>query len=159
MAGAVSPFGPEPWTGAWLADVARHWVLPFTVLTVSALGARFLLARNSMSNILGEPFLVVVLAKGLPRERVKDLHAGRNAMVPVLTELAAALAFSLGGSILIETIFAYPGMGLLMQQSVTARDYPVLQGCFLVTSFAVLLSNWTMNWFAGRIDPRLRGGS
>lgn len=154
LGGAVTPFGPDALTAAWWGDLLRHWLLPATTLTLSLLGARFLLARTAMVTTLAQPYLLVARAKGLPDRRLRGHHAARNALLPVVTALGPAVAFAVGGSIVIETVYAYPGLGLLVYQGVQTRDYPLLQGAFLITGLVVLVANWTVDALYRRLDPR-----
>ncbi len=122
LGGALTPFGPQPLTPAWWGDVLAHAALPCAALTVSLLGARFLLARTSMVTTLAQPFLLVARAKGLTDARIRSRHATRHALLPIVTGLGPAVAFAVGGSIVIETVYAYPGLGLLTYEGVQARD-------------------------------------
>ncbi len=155
LGGSVTPFVAAAGTPAWWADAARHWALPSSALALSLLGARFLLARTAMVTTLAQPYLLVAYAKGLDDRRIRNHHAARNALLPVVTALGAAVAFAVGGSIVIETVYAYPGLGLLTYQGVESRDYPLLQGCFLVTSLVVLAANWAVDALYRRVDPRV----
>jgi peptide/nickel transport system permease protein len=155
LAGAHTPFASYPnlWTAA--ADIFRHWLLPVTVLTLEVLGAQFLLMRNSLITVLGEDFMVVARAKGLGERRLKYHHAMRNAVLPFVTAFSMQLGFAVAGTIVVETLFAYPGLGLLAFQAVSVRDYPVLQGVFLITSVAVLVANLLVDLVYPRLDPRI----
>jgi len=156
LAGSTTPFrsGVTAW---WrVGDIVRHWALPAATLTTELLGARFLLMRNSMVATLGEDYMLVARAKGLPERAVKYRHGLRNAILPFVTALSAQLGFAVAGAIFIETLFAYPGMGRLMFEAVGARDYPVLEGVFLVIALSVLSINLLTDLAYGRLDPRAR---
>ncbi len=155
IAGAQTPFAScaNLWTAA--TDVIRHLLLPVAVLTLEMLGGQFLLMRNSVTTVLGEDFMLVARAKGLSARRLKYCHAARNALLPFVTALSMQLGTAVSGAIVVETLFTYPGMGLLTFQAVSVRDYPVLQGVFLVTSVAVLAANQGIDLLYARLDPRV----
>lgn len=156
LAGAYTPFRSWPNPGAQALDVLRHWILPTAVLTIELIGARFLLLRNTMVTVLGEDFMQVARAKGLSERTLKYRHALRNALLPFVSALAAQVGFAVAGTVFIETLFAYPGMGRLMFEAVGARDYPVLEGVFLVAAVAVLSANLVADLLYARLDPRVR---
>ncbi len=155
--GATTPFlsaGPLQ----RVTDVLWHAVLPGSTLIVALLPAFFLLARNALSAVMGERYLLVARGKGLPERRVM-WHAWRNALPAVLTLFGLRLAFAVTGAALVERLFAYPGMGLLLFEAVQRRDYPVMQGVFLVASAAVIGVTLAMDVLAGILDPRTAGES
>jgi peptide/nickel transport system permease protein len=137
-------------------DYGKHLVLPGLTLTLALVSSKFLLVRNSMVGVLGEDYMFVARAKGLPAGRIKHHHALRNAILPFIHHLAAHAGFALTGALFIETLFNYPGMGRLIFESVVARDYPVLQGVFLVVAVLVLSADLLADWLAYRLDPRIR---
>ncbi|MGQ9710142.1 MAG: ABC transporter permease [Anaerolineae bacterium] len=156
LAGGRTPFARYDFPLAAALDVIRHLVLPAVTLTLAMLGTKFLLVRNSMVSILGEDFMLVARAKGLPEGRLKWGHALRNAVLPFVAHLAAHAGMAVTGTVFIETLFDYPGMGRLIFESVGARDYPVIQGVFLVVSAVVLTANLLADLLNARLDPRLR---
>ena len=137
-----------------IADIGRHLALPATALTIALVGARFLLVRNTTVSVLGQDYMLLARAKGLPTRLLKYRHAGRNALLPFITLLGIEIGFAVGGAIFVETVFAYPGMGSLILSSVAKRDYPVLEGAFLTLASAVLLANLVIDLLYRRIDPR-----
>lgn len=143
-----------PWQAA--ADVLRHLALPLATLTLSLAGRDFLLMRNSMITVLGEDFMLVARGKGLDTRAQKFRHGMRNAILPVATRFSMQVGMAITGVVLIETLFAYPGMGRLMFNAVAARDYPVLEGCFLVAGLTVLLANLAADLSYSWLDPRTR---
>ncbi len=157
LSGAVTPFRTWASPLEQALDILHHWALPAGVLTVEAVGGRFLLMRNSMLLVLAEPYIRTARAKGLSEWRVRYGHAVPNATVPLFTTFSAQLGLAVGGAIFVETIFAYPGMGQLLFQAVAARDYPVLEAGFLVLSVGVLLGNLMADLAYGRLDPRVKG--
>ena len=153
--GAKTPFAEYASPLAWAIDVARHLALPATALTLGLMGNKFLLVRNTMIGVLGEDYMVLARAKGLADRRLKYHHAGRNALLPFLTVLGIQVGFAVGGSVFVESVFAYPGMGSLILRAVEQRDYPVLEGCFLTLATAVLLVNLVLEIVYTRLDPRV----
>ena len=154
LGGAFKPFSTAGPLGTAL-DVLSHLALPVATLTLSLVGTKFLLVRASVVTVLGEPFLTVARAKGLGGRALRYRHALRNALLPFVTQLSLQLGFAMGGAVLIETLFAYPGMGRLLFDAVAYRDYPLIQGTFLVISASVLLANLAVEAVYRRIDPRL----
>ncbi|MFN8632935.1 MAG: ABC transporter permease [Chloroflexota bacterium] len=156
LGGATTPFRQYTHVGEHAADVLAHWALPFCVLTAELVGARFLLVRNSMLGVLGEEYVRVARAKGLADRTIRYRHALRNTLLPFVTVLSVQIGFAVGGAIFVETLFAYPGMGRLMFEAVGARDYPLLQGAFLIVAALVLLANRAADLAYGILDPRTR---
>lgn len=146
------------YSGLWdhVADIATHLALPALSLTLGLTGVKFLLVRNTMISVLGEDYMVLARAKGLPVRLLKYRHAGRNVLLPFLTLLGIQIGFAVGGAIFVETVFNYPGMGSLILNAVGNRDYPVLEGTFLTLATAVLLMNLLIELVYRRLDPRVR---
>jgi peptide/nickel transport system permease protein len=156
QAGGRTPFASFPTKIDEIFDLIKHMVLPLTAVTLSLAGRNFLLMRSSMINVLGEDFMLVARGKGLSEADQKYRHAMRNSLLPVVTRFSMQMGSAITGMILIETLFAYPGMGRLMFNAVAARDYPVLQGCFLVAALAVVLANFLAEMSYAWLDPRTR---
>jgi peptide/nickel transport system permease protein len=156
ISGAVTRFKDYGSRLGWVADVAYHLILPMTALTLSLIGGRFLLMRNTMISVLGQEYMVVARAKGLPERTIKYRHGMRNAMLPFFTLFSVQMGLAVTGSIFIETLFAYPGMGRMMFDAVGTRDYPVLEGAFLIISLSVLLANLAADLLYPRLDPRVQ---
>lgn len=154
IAGARTQFADHG-TFRGALDVAYHLALPATALTLSLLGSKFLLVRNTVISSLGEDYMVLARAKGLPERRLKFRHAGRNALLPFLTLVGAHIAFAVGGSLFVETVFTYPGMGTLVFRAVGDSDYPLLEGTFLVLALVVLAVNLLLELLYVRVDPRI----
>jgi peptide/nickel transport system permease protein len=136
-----------------LGDLLWHAALPGLVLVVALTPAFALLFRNALVPVLGQPFLLAARAKGLAPRRVA-WHALRNALPPVVTLLGLRLAAAVAGAAVVERLFAYPGIGLLLYEAVAARDYPVLQGVVFTSSLAILTMTLALDLLAGWIDPR-----
>ncbi len=154
QSGAKTPFAHYPTPFDAVGDVFRHLVLPLTALTTGLVANKFLIVRNTMISTLGEDYMLLARAKGLPPRLLKYRHAGRNVLLPFLTVLGVQAGLAVGGSLLVEQVFAYPGMGSLLGTAVTARDYPLLQGGFLVLAVVTLLANLAIELVYTRIDPR-----
>ncbi len=138
-------------------DVLRHLVLPAitTALGPAAIIAR--IVRSSVIEALGRPHVRVARAKGLPRARLIKRHVIRNALPPIITITGLQLGYLLGGALLTEVVFAWPGLGSLLYDSITARDLPVIQATTLLIAFAFVLANIFVDMINAALDPRLRG--
>lgn len=140
----------------WLADVAARMVLPVATLVLATVGGFFLLARAAMTTVLDEPFVRLARAKGLSERRIVLTHTLRNALLPVYTNVTLAVGTLMSGAVVVETVFAYPGIGRLMFNAVTARDYPLLQGGFLVITVGIVAANLFADLTYPLLDPRVR---
>lgn len=146
-------------TFEFMADVVRHAALPVGTVVIATLGGWLLSMRNSMIAVLGSDFVNLARARGLAPSRVVLRYAARNALLPSVTGFGMALGFVLGGSLLTEIVFSYPGQGYLLVQAVRNQDYALMQGIFLVITLAVLGANWLVDLVYLWLDPRTRGGS
>ncbi len=133
-----------------------HYVLPVAVLTFLALPLRTRLMRSSMLEILGAEYVKMARAKGLAEGSVIWRHAVRNALSPQLTSFGLTLAFAITGSVVIETVFAWPGLGQLAYQAMLSRDYPLIQGTVLLVAVFVLAANLLVDVLYVYVDPRIR---
>jgi len=143
------------WAG--VIDVAHHAVLPIIVLTLAYLPTAFAIMRTSMLGEIGADYIRTARAKGVPERLVLYRHALRNALLPVVTLIAIDLGQLLGGVVLIETVFNYRGLGSMMFEAVKSRDYPLLQGGFLLFTIVILTINLIVDLAYERLDPRVRG--
>jgi peptide/nickel transport system permease protein len=141
---------------AQAADVAEHLVLPATAITLMLLGQYFLIMRASMVDVLTEDFITVKRAVGLPWDRVVRQHAVPNALLPLVTLSAIQFGFVIGGVVTIETIFSWPGLGELSFDAINDKDFPVLEGTFLVFSAGVILANLLADCLYFFLDPRVQ---
>lgn len=153
--GSVTPAGRLEGMDA-VIDVARHAVLPVFTLSVLSVPGVYLTMRYSTLSVLGEDFIRTARAKGASERRVLFGHVARNALAPVVTVLALRLGYAFGGTVVIETVFSYPGLGRLVFESVSGRDYPVMQATFLIFTVAVLLANLLADLLYPLLDPRTR---
>ncbi|HET7357450.1 MAG TPA: ABC transporter permease [Nocardioidaceae bacterium] len=136
-------------------DVLKHMILPSATLALTLYGEYTLIARSSMLETLSEDYVLTARAKGLPNSTVVRRHAFRNALLPTTTLVALSLGYVVGGAILIETVFSWPGIGRAVYQAVLQRDYPMLQGAFLVLTLSVVVFNLIADLLYFRLDPRV----
>lgn len=156
MRGSLSPGMKPGFTLEFFADALKHLAIPAFVYVLSTFGSWMLTMKSSTISTLGEDYVTVAKARGLPDRRIITAYVGRNASLPLVTRLAISVATSLGGSVVIENLFVYQGIGLLLYQALYGRDYPVMQGVFLVTTVAVVLANSLADILYGWLDPRIR---
>ena len=154
MAGGQRPFAQYPSFFAAAADILDHLVLPMAALTIGLVASKFLIVRNTVIATLGEDYMLLARAKGLPPRLLKYRHSGRNVMLPFLTALGVQAGFAVSASLFVETVFAYPGMGTLIGSAVTARDYPLLQGTFLMLALTTIAANFVVDMAYRWLDPR-----
>ncbi|GAB1516095.1 ABC transporter permease [Actinophytocola sp. KF-1] len=145
--------------GEWYLSVLSHLVLPCLSLVFAQLGAYVLTMRSSLIDALGEDYVVLANANGLPAKRVLWKHALRNALLPTTTLVGLQLGFVVGGAVLIETVYAYPGIGRGIYEAVTQLDFPVLQGAFLLLAVTVVAVNMVTDIAYGILDPRVKAAS
>ena len=143
-------------TPAFISDVAMHLVLPATTIVLVSLGGWMLAMRNTMITTTAEDYIVMAEAKGLKPTRIMLAYAARNATLPAVTNFGMAIGFVVGGALLTEVVFAYPGLGYQLLAAVTALDYPLMQGIFLTITAAVLVANFIVDIVYVRLDPRVR---
>ena len=140
----------------YLWSVVYHMLLPLITIVITSLGGPLLGMRNNMIGVLSQDYIVMAEAKGLTERRIMLLYAARNAVLPSLTAFAMSFGFLVGGSILVEIVFSYPGMGYTLLLAINARDYPVMQGVFLMITAVVLLANFLVDVSYVLLDPRAR---
>ena len=146
------------YASAWekVGDIANHLVLPAGTLAILLFGGYMLVVRNTTLEVLAEDYILTAKAKGLSALRVLRDHALKNASLPLVTIVAMNLGYALGGTIQIETIFSWPGVGRLMFDSIGQRDYPVLQGVFLLLAVGVIGANFLADLAYAFLDPRVK---
>ena len=149
-------FSPS-WTLDFIGSVAFHLILPALSLVLVAIGGWVLGMRNTMISTLSEDYVMMAEAKGLSQRRVMFNYAARNALLPNLTAFGMQLGFVLGGALLTEIVFSYPGLGYQLLGAVRNLDYPLMQGIFLIITFSVLGANLIVDLLYVRLDPRVRG--
>jgi len=154
LAGALTPYSGLSGL-AWLLDVLRHLFLPLAALTLAHLAGGYLLTRNTMITVLKEPYMLTARAKGLSQRVLKYRHAGRNSMLPVVTRSGIWMGRVITGALFVELVFAYPGVGYLTYEALLARDYPIIQGVFLMVAIFVLAANFLIDLSYPKLDPRV----
>jgi peptide/nickel transport system permease protein len=155
----VTQFQGGDWTPVWvMTNVLKHIALPlFSVAVVGWVGA-MLIMRPSMNNVVDEEYVFLARAKGLSERTVMIKHAARNALIPVMTGAVIALAFLIDGSVIIENVFSWPGMGQLIVQSVLQRDYPVTQAAFFMLAILIVAARLITDILYTYLDPRIKFG-
>ncbi|WP_047049815.1 ABC transporter permease [Vibrio mexicanus] len=156
---AYTPGLIPDWTSwEFYKDVAYHAVLPLICATIIQIGGFLISMRNNMINLLNEDYITMAKGKGLSENRVVFNYAARNAMLPSVTALSMALGMAIGGQLIIEIIFNYPGLGTVLLNAINARDYQVLQGQLLIMTLFMLFFNFLADLLIVVLDPRLRKG-
>jgi peptide/nickel transport system permease protein len=156
VGGMVTP-GLKPGDGLtyWL-DVGRHLILPTITMAIVFTGEYILIMRSGVMEVLTQDYVLTAKAKGLSTFRTLRDHALKNAMLPMVTMIALTFGYTVGGAIQVETVFSWPGLGRLMYESVQKRDYPVLQGTFLLLAVSVILANLLAEILYSVLDPRVK---
>ena len=137
-------------------DIGWHMVLPITAMAANRMARAFRLTRTNMLEVMRQDYIRVASAKGLRDRVIFYRHALRNACLPVITVMGISMGYLVGGSVIIETVFAWPGMGRLAFQAIFTRDYPVIIGTLLMISVTMILANLLIDIAYGFIDPRIR---
>ncbi|MBI3159170.1 MAG: ABC transporter permease [Chloroflexi bacterium] len=156
IGGKLTPGLPFVSQAAMLKDLGRHLLLPTLTYTIVFLGEYMLIMRSTLLDILSEDFILTAKAKGLRTFQILKDHALRNAMLPMVTLIALNLGFTVAGAIQIETVFSWPGLGGAVFNAVGQRDYPMLQGAFLLLAVSVILANLAADLLYSLLDPRVR---
>jgi peptide/nickel transport system permease protein len=147
------------WTPDYLGNVLEHALLPGLALLITTIGTWTLTMRNNMVTTLAEDYVRMARAKGLPGRKIMLDYAARNAILPNLTGFAMSLGFVVGGAILIEYVFNYPGVGYMLLQAVENEDYPLMQALFLLITVAVLVAILLADIATAIFDPRTRSAT
>jgi peptide/nickel transport system permease protein len=140
----------------FIPSALRHSLLPALTILISSDSGWILSMRNMMVTVAAEDYITVAHAKGLPERRVALGYAARNALLPNVSGFALSLGFIVGGTLLVEIVFSYPGLGYLLFRAVGAKDYPLMQGIFLIITIAVLVANLLADVIYLLLDPRTR---
>ena len=144
------------WHWDFISSALYHSLLPALTIVLTSIAGWMLTMRNVMITTIGEDYVIAAQAKGLPSRRVVYTYAARNALLPQLQGFGLAVGFVVSGAIVMEIVFGYPGIGLLLLNAVTSNDYPLMQAIFLVITFAVLLANLVVDMIIVVADPRAR---
>jgi peptide/nickel transport system permease protein len=156
MRGALTSGQQVDWSLAFFRDALFHAALPIVTYTLTGIGAWMLLMKSSTITALDEDYVTVARARGLPDRRIALAYVGRNAILPLFAQLTIAVGFVVGGSFLIEPIFVYQGIGYILYRSIQQRDYPLMQGIFLMVTISVVFANLVADLLYSRLDPRIR---
>ncbi|MBN1859673.1 ABC transporter permease, partial [Candidatus Bipolaricaulota bacterium] len=144
------------WDGTALLDILRHLVLPAITLGIALTGLQGRMSRASMLEVLDQDYITTARAKGVPERRVVLQHALRNALIPIITVFGLQFAVLMGGAVLTETVFSWPGIASYLVQAIGARDYPAIQGSIVFIAVFISLVNLVVDIFYSVIDPRVR---
>jgi len=142
--------------GEFILSVIKHGILPASTILITAVGGWILTMRNNMVTTLAEDYVRMARAKGIPGRRIMFGYAGRNAFLPNLSGFAMSLGFVISGTILVEYVFNYPGLGYMFYNATTSTDYPLLQALFLLVTLAVLICVLLCDFAVFLLDPRAR---
>jgi peptide/nickel transport system permease protein len=140
----------------YLADLLSHLALPVATVALGLIGQYSILMRSSVIETLSDEYITTARAKGITDTRILRAHALPNAMLPTVSLIAINLGYVVAGAITVEVVFNWPGLGTLTVDALKSRDYPVLQGIFLILSITVVLANLGADMIYGRLDPRVR---
>jgi peptide/nickel transport system permease protein len=143
-------------TGEFIGSVIRYGTLPALTVVLSSIAGWILGMRNMMVTVSSEDYVTVAQAKGLPERVVLFGYAARNAVLPQVSSFALSLGFIVGGTLVMEMVFSYQGIGYVLYQAVANHDYPLMQGCFLVITLSVLVANMLADVAYAALDPRTR---
>jgi ABC-type dipeptide/oligopeptide/nickel transport system permease component len=157
MRNDVDNFFSNGSTWSSIKDIGLHMILPAATLALTLFGEYTLVVRSSMLETLGEDYVLTARAKGLPQRRIVVAHGLRNAMLPIATLVALSMGFIVAGAILVEIVFSWPGIGQLVYSAVSNRDYPLLQGAFLILTLSVVFFNFIADLIYFKLDPRIAG--
>ncbi|MBK7822886.1 MAG: ABC transporter permease [Tessaracoccus sp.] len=152
-------FGPgmsPEWSWEFISQVIHHGTLPALTIVIASLGGWMLGMRNMMLTVLDEDYITVAQAKGMPNRKVLWNYASRNAVLPQIQSFALSLGFIVGGTVVMEMVFSYPGVGKMLLDATNAKDYALMQGVFLVITLSVLIANIIADIAYAFLDPRTR---
>ena len=155
LAGAVTPFAHYNGSTDQVLDILYHAFLPVLTLSLSQLTGVYLLTRNTLITVTTKDYIRTARAKGLGEKNVWIRHALRNALLPVVTRTGFMIGIMMGGVVLVENVFSYPGIGMTLRSAVVGRDYPLIQGILLVIAVSILICNLLVDKVYGKLDPRV----
>ena len=144
------------WLPSAGSDTWLHLLMPMITIGLSRMGSYARYTRSAMLNVLSKPYIITAKAKGANRNRMVYLHALPNAAIPIVTVIGTSIGHMVGGSVVIENVFAWPGVGRLLVSSVAVRDLPVVQAIVIIMGLAMVLANLLVDFTYGILDPRIR---
>lgn len=136
-------------------DFWHHLALPALTMAIYLQGLPLLLMRSNMLEVLDEDFVTMARMKGLPEWRIMLAHAARNALLPIVTALTVGIGYAVGGNVVVENVFSWPGIGRVLVRAVQAKDYPLAQGAFLLIAVVIVSMNFLADVFYSALDPRV----
>ena len=151
-----TPGGPGGWGFDHIQSVVTHMILPTVTLALGEIGQYVFISRAAVADVMDADHVLTARAIGLRPLTVRRRHIVPSARLPIVTQIALNLGFILGGAITVEALFSWPGIGLRTLEAIQAKDYPMLQGLYLVTSLLVIVANLCADLLYGRLDPRVR---
>jgi peptide/nickel transport system permease protein len=154
LAGAITPFAHYSNSLEAVWDIGYHAFLPMLTLSLTQLTGIYLLTRNTLVTVMTKDYIRTARAKGIGDRLVWNRHALHNALLPVVTRVGFMIGMLMGGAVLVENVFSYPGVGSLLRSAVIARDYPLIQGIMLVMAVSILTVNYLVEIVYERLDPR-----
>lgn len=158
MRGNSSPGVKPAFSFRFISDAMYHATLPMITYILTTVGTWALVMKSSTTQVLGEDYVTVARARGLKDLRIQSNYVGRNALLPLISQIATQAGFVVGGAIFVEQTFSYRGVGLALFESINSRDYPVVQGVLLVVTIVVVLANLAADLINAALDPRIRLG-
>ncbi|GGE02848.1 ABC transporter permease [Paenibacillus nasutitermitis] len=159
LSGAKTAFFRSDLWWVHALDITKHAVLPALTLTIGSIAGLYLLMRNEAIRVRNESYIEFASAKGVGSQGIIFTHIARNAALPLVTMIVIRMGGLLAGSVLVETVFAYPGIGKLLQEAIMGRNYPLLHGLFLMMTLFVLVLNFIADMIYPRLDPRIRAAA
>lgn len=144
------------WLPSAGSDTWLHLLMPMVTIGMTRMGSYARYTRSAMLNVLSKPYIITAKAKGASRKRMVYLHALPNAAIPIVTVIGTSIGHMVGGSVVIENVFAWPGVGRLLVSSVAVRDLPVVQAIVIIMGLAMVLANLLVDFTYGLLDPRIR---
>lgn len=148
----------DPYTIDFAVDVLRHAILPIMSIIVTQVGLQALAMRGNSIQLLGEDYVRVARLRGLSDRRIATRYVARNAILPMYTGFLTLIGFNIGGSVILEEVFTYPGIGYYMFKALEARDYPLIMGVFLVITSVLVIALFIADLTYSKIDPRVQSG-
>ncbi len=158
LRGGFNPDVTPGFTLEFIASILKHAALPVITYVLATVGGWILAMKSSTISTLGEDYITVAKARGLSERRVLTAYVGRNALLPLVTRLSVSIGLVVGGSVIVEELFQYPGLGRQLLRAIYGRDYTVMQGIFLIISISVVASTIIADLLLGWLDPRVRVG-
>nr|WP_225333520.1 ABC transporter permease [Halomicrobium urmianum] len=142
----------------YITSVLHHAALPIAAFTIGGIGSTALNMRGNGIQVLGEEYVEVARLRGLSNSRISTRYVAKNAILPMYTGLLLQIGFRLGGTVVLEEIFSYPGLGYYLIEAVNANDYPLMMGCFLIITVTLVVAVYVADMTYGLIDPRISAG-